>query len=41
MKCMTCGTGAPHFVKDLAGVSAGQAKTIIVLNPDKAVVCQS
>ncbi|DBB16525.1 TPA: hypothetical protein ACH3X3_014790 [Trebouxia sp. C0006] len=29
--------GAPHFVKDLAGVSAGQAKTIIVLNPDKAV----
>ena len=30
--------GAPHFVKDLASVSAGQAKTIIVLNPDKAVV---
>lgn len=29
--------GAPHFVKDLASVSAGQAKTIIVLNPDKAV----
>ncbi|KAL3142871.1 hypothetical protein ABBQ38_003160 [Trebouxia sp. C0009 RCD-2024] len=29
--------GAPHFVKDLATVSAGQARTIVVLNPDKAV----
>lgn len=30
--------GAPHFVKDLAGVSAGQARTIVVLNPEGAVV---
>lgn len=35
---MPCIAGAPHFVKDLASVSAGQAKTIVVLNPDKAVV---
>lgn len=32
------GSGAPHFLKDLTTVSAGQAKTIVVLNPDKAVV---
>lgn len=35
---LPCLAGAPHFVKDLASVSAGQAKTIVVLNPDKAVV---
>ncbi|KAL3151949.1 hypothetical protein ABBQ32_001075 [Trebouxia sp. C0010 RCD-2024] len=29
--------GAPHFLKDLSTVSAGQARTIVVLNPDKAV----
>lgn len=26
--------GSPHFLKDLDKVSAGFAKTIIVLNPD-------
>lgn len=35
------GAGAPHFLKDLTTVSAGQAKTIVVLNPDKAVVSSS
>jgi len=28
--------GAPHFLRDLEGVSAGQAKTVIVLQPDTA-----
>ncbi len=31
--------GAPHFLRDLEGVSAGQAKTIIILQPDTAKVC--
>ena len=31
-------TGAPHFLKDLCGVSAGQARTIVVLDPEKAEV---
>ena len=30
--------GAPHFLRDLEGVSAGQAKTIIILQPDTAKV---
>lgn len=29
--------GAPHFLRDLCSVSAGQARTIVVLNPEKAV----
>lgn len=30
--------GAPHYVRDLSGVAAGQAKTIVILNPEEAVV---
>ena len=30
--------GAPHFARDLANVSAGQAKTVIVLHPDDDLV---
>ena len=40
-KQIVSNAGAPHFLKDLATVSAGQAKTIVVLNPDKAVVSPS
>ena len=29
---------SPHFLRDLEGVSAGQARTIIVLQPDTAKV---
>ncbi len=28
--------GSPHFLRDLEGVSAGQARTVIVLQPDTA-----
>lgn len=30
--------GSPHFLRDLEGVSAGQAKTIVILQPDTAKV---
>jgi hypothetical protein len=30
--------GAPHCVRDLESVSAGSAKTIILLHPEKAKV---
>jgi len=30
--------GAPHYLRDLEGVSAGQARTVIVLQPDTAKV---
>lgn len=34
----TCFVGAPHYVRDLSGVAAGQARTIVILNPEDAVV---
>lgn len=31
--------GAPHNLSDLARVAAGQAKTVILLDPDDSEVC--
>ena len=32
--------GAPHNLSDLARVAAGQAKTVILLDPDDSEVCR-